>query len=143
MPPERGKGLLESIVPLSPRPCQRPVPPPICQGPPPTAWGLLQERGEGGGGGGAQGFPSLCIFWISLGIAEVPPGAWPFEARPNRFFQPFRDIWQLLKEAAAPARLSSPPHLPQHLHTGTPRTPGWHHQEYQGHWQHRQCQHVA
>lgn len=51
----------------------------------------------------------------------MPPGAWPFEARPNRFFQPFRDIWQLLKEAAAPAgRLSSPPTFPSTSPLGPP-----------------------
>lgn len=92
---------------------------------------------------GAQGFPSVCIFWISPGIAEVPPGAWPFEARPNRFFQPFRDIWQLLKEAAAPAGLSSPPTFPSTSPVGPPGPPGWHYWGYQGHWQHRQHQHAV
>lgn len=51
----------------------------------------------------------------------MPPGAWPFEARPNRFFQPFRDIWQLLKEAAAPAGLlSCPPTFPSTSPRGPP-----------------------
>lgn len=41
------------------------------------------QPGQGGWwpGRGAQGFPNGCIFWISPGIAEVPPGAWPYAAR--------------------------------------------------------------
>lgn len=44
----------------------------------------------------------------------MPPGAWPRAARPgaDRFFQPFGDIWQLLKEAAAPAAFHPPPPEP-------------------------------
>lgn len=61
----------------------------------------------------------------------MPPGAWPRAARPgaDRFFQPFGDIWQLLKEAAAPAAFHPPPRAlrsaqtPPHLLPGLRR--GW------------------
>lgn len=107
-----------------PRPhATRPVPPRL-PGPPPTP-------GRGWRPRGAQGFPRGRIFWISPGIAEVPPGAWPRAARPgaDRFFQPFGDIWQLLKEAAAPAAFHPPPRAlrcaqtPPHLLPGLRR--GW------------------
>lgn len=76
--------------------------------------------------GGAQGFPSGCIFWISRGIAEVPPGAWPRAARraPTGFSSLSETSGSCLKrQRAPPAAFHLPPPPLQHLPPGTPRDP--------------------
>lgn len=86
---------------------------PVCQSPQPGVLGML-ARGS---------FPGGCIFWISLGISEVPPGAGPCAARraPTGFSSLLETSGSCLKrQQPLPADFHLPPPSPAPPHWDPP-----------------------
>lgn len=105
LPAERGRGAEA----LRRAPCHCPLP---CATP--------LAGAPAGGWVGAQGFPSGCIFWISPGIAEVPPGAWPCAA--HRALTGFSS---LSETSGSCLKRQQPPPAAFHLPPPSPVSPHW------------------